>query len=173
MAQVHDDDNYTWVYREVNDLAGFDAEYNDVQPDAVIFNFVPIAMGWVGQIVGEVASKYPVPRIVLEHNWSESNVSGILDNHYPTFEYLMFSDPSFKVTDPRIFNFSRPLYQYIPDRLHFDLDEEIQIGTFGFPLPHKNFPLLVREVNRLFDNATINMHSTPPTFTNNHDASGE
>lgn len=172
LSYVQNTEKYSWIYREVRDLDGFDAAYNEVQPDAVIINLVPIAMGWVGSLVGETLAKYPVPRIVLEHNWSESTVNGILEAHFPTFEYLMFSDPSFIPTSPKVFNFSRPLHKYTPEVLNFDPNETVRIGTFGFPLPHKNFPLLVREVNRLLDNAVINMHLTAPTFTSNWDAHG-
>lgn len=159
----HGASKYRWQYRRVSNLAEFDAAYQECAPDAVIFNFVPIAMGWVSQINHGVENEYPVPRIVMEHNWSDSLLPQVLNGHYPTFTHLMYSDPTFTVDDPRIFNFSRPL----PPRYlgpHLPLEEEIRIGTFGLCLPHKNFPLLVREVDRQFDNATIYMHVTEPTF---------
>jgi len=164
LSHIQNTEKYTWIYAEVNNLAEFDAKYREVSPDAVIFNFVPIAMGWVSSLVGEVLDRYPVPRIVMEHNWSEGIVSTTLNNHFPTFTYLMMSDPSFTVADSRVFNFSRPLHAFTPEELHLDPTEEVRIGSFGFALPHKNFPLLVREVNRTFENATLNLHVTAPTF---------
>lgn len=162
-SHMQNSDKYQWEYRRVRDFAGFDQAYQEVQPDAVIFNFVPIAMSWVGQINHGVEDRYPVPRIVMEHNWSEGLLPEVLTNHFPTFTHLMYSDPTFNVDDPRIFNFTRPL-PASPGFHNMDPAEEVRIGSFGLALPHKNFPLLVREVNKCFDNAVINLHLTEPTF---------
>lgn len=165
-SHVQDTVKYDWCYRRVSNLEEFDAAYQEVHPDAVIFNFVPIAMSWVSQINHGIENKYPVPRIVMEHNWSDGLLPDVLNGHYPTFTHLMYSDPTFTVDDPRIFNFSRPLPSAQPGgHIPFPVEEEeARIGSFGLALPHKNFPSLVQEVNNCFDNAVINLHITEPTF---------
>lgn len=160
---LRDSDKYRWVCEDVHDLDGFDATYQRWQPSAIVFNFIPIAMGWVAQLNHGVEGRYPVPRITMEHNWSVGLLPQMLTNHYPTFTHLMYSDPTFSVDDSRIFNFTRPLPPS-PGPVHMDPNEEVRIGSFGLALPHKNFPLLVQEVNRCFDNAVINFHMTEPTF---------
>lgn len=40
----------------------------------------------------------------------------------------------------------------------------IHIGSFGFALPHKQIPLIMREINKSFDNACFNLHMTEAHF---------
>lgn len=156
---LHNDENYTFVYVDVCSEADFDAAFALHQPDAVIFNYVHIVMSWVGPQL----SRYHVPKFTMQHNYQQSSLEAIHNGYHDIFNYMIVLDPTITPIPGKVFVLSRPFPEYTPTKT-FEPEGEINIGSFGFALPHKQFPLLMREINSCFDNAVLNLHMTEGRF---------
>lgn len=157
---LESDGEFTFVSVNVVSEEEFDQAFREVNPGVVIFNYAPIVMPWVGPQI----SRYRVPKIVMVHNYEQSTLSSIADNYAGMFDYVACLDPTIVTGDYRVFALSRPIPEFNAPASEFTPDGDIQIGSFGFALHHKQFPLMMREINRCFDTATFNLHMTEGRF---------
>lgn len=155
------DDQYTFRYVEVCQESDFAEAYNSFCPDICIVNYMHVVMSWWGPQM----ANYPCRKIAMQHNYEQATLESICDSYRSGqwFDYVMVLDPIIQPIPGKVFSLGRPIAAYTPQR-SFDTDEEIQIGSFGFALHHKQFPLLMREVNRCFENATLNLQMTEGRF---------
>ena len=155
------DDSYTFIYVDVTSEEGFDSAFQEHSPDALIFNYAPIVMPWVSTSL----SRYRVPKFVMQHNYEQKTLDGIHSRYHGIFNYVVVLDPTITGIPGRVFSLPRPIPEPPKSELSFSPDdEEIRIGSFGFALPHKQFPLLAAEINRCFDKAVFNLHMTEGRF---------
>lgn len=151
-------------YEECNSAVEYANAYSRHQPDVVFFNYMPIVMPWMSV---DAVAHLPAKRIVVQHLFDPTTVIGIMNSYAGIFDYMICNDPTLKVSDKRIFPVARTVqkYEFVSSQLNND---EIRIGSFGFGLPHKNFHLIMREINKHFDNAVFNLHMTVGTFTGDY-----
>lgn len=145
-------------YVECNSLEQFIGLRDILNPSAVIINYMPATMPWVNHQV----RKPGMVTISLHHLYDSLNVSSVMAQYSGIFDHMIILDPAVKTSDPKIHALSRPI-PLSPER-NRDLHDPIKVGTFGFALPHKQIPLIAREVNRCFDNAVIRLHMTEAFF---------
>jgi len=151
-------------YEECNSAEDYASAYSRHQPEIVFFNYMPVVMPWMS--VAAVAH-LPAKRIVVQHLFDPTTVVAIMNSYSGIFDYMICNDPTLKVSDKRIFPVARTIQKY--EFLHTGPShEEIKIGSFGFGLPHKNFHLIMREINKHFDNAVFNLHMTIGSFTGDY-----
>lgn len=153
------DENYTFVYAEVCQESDFDEAYRNHKPDVIIFNYAHIVMPWVGPQL----QRYPGVKFCMQHNYDQSSLDSIHNGYRGIFDYVVVLDPTITSIPGKVFALGRPIPVYTPHQ-EFEHDGEIHIGSFGFALHHKQFPLLMREVNSCFDNAVLNLHMTEGRF---------
>lgn len=157
---------YDLVFCEVNSAVEY-FEYADlVQPDVTFFNYMPQLMPWLADRDGK-RELGGGKRVVVQHLYSEATVSSIMDGYGGLFDAMVCLDPSLNTGDPRVFAQHRPIPRTVP---HGELSDRTSIGSFGFGMPHKNFPLIAREINRCFDDAVFNLHMTVGGFAGDYSA---
>jgi hypothetical protein len=151
-------------YEECNSAVEYAEAYSRHQPDIVFFNYMPIVMPWMS---AEAVAHLPAKRIVVQHLFDPTTVVGIMNSYVGIFDYMICNDPTLSVSDKRIFPVARTIQKHEFQSNETNRDE-IRIGSFGFGLPHKNFHLIMREINKHFDNAVFNLHMTVGSFTGDH-----
>lgn len=144
------DDRYDFVYVESNNLEKVNSALSIEVPDYIIYNWYPVTMGW---LTADTTYLYPGKHMILHHDGGlphEFNASFVMVN--------MTED-----VESRIFSLPRVLFEFdLPDFIPNDIPT---IGSFGFALPHKGFPRLVRMVGEQFENARVNLHLTPAFYS--------
>lgn len=152
------------AYEECNSADDYANAYVKHQPDVVFFNYMPIVMPWIS--VGAV-SHLPAKRVVVQHLFDPTTVVGIMNSYSGIFDYMICNDPTLDVSDKRIFAVGRTIQEN--NFTNKDRNQnEVSIGSFGFGLPHKNFHLIMKEINKHFDNAVFNLHMTVGSFTGDY-----
>jgi hypothetical protein len=154
----------TATYAECNSAEEFRARYEEASPDVVFFNYMPIVMPWISK---EAVSRCKAKKVVVQHLFDPTTISLIMDSYSGIFDYMICNDPTIETQDKRIFVVSRTI-GCATDSSTLDDNEEIRIGSFGFGLPHKNFHLIMRQINESFDKAVFNLHMTVGTFTGDY-----
>jgi hypothetical protein len=152
------------VYAECNSADEYASIYAIHQPSIVFFNYMPIVMPWLSR---ESISIFPAKRVVVQHLFDPSSITAIMNSYSGLFDYMICNDPTLKITDNRIFSVNRTIHAS-PNTQNGLSGGEIRIGSFGFGLPHKNFHIIMREINKHFDNAVLNLHMTVGTFTGDY-----
>lgn len=145
-------------YVECNSLEQFLGIRDVLNPSAVIINYMPATMPWVNRSI----RKPGMLSLSLHHLYDSANVSDVMNQYSSIFDHMIILDPAVKSSDPRIHALSRPIPPS-PEVVR-ELGDPVRIGTFGFALPHKQIPLIAREVNRCFDSAVIHLHMTEAFF---------
>ena len=148
------------TYAECNTASDYLQEYDRINPDVVFYNYAPVVMGWLNL---DVLQQRPAIRVVVQHNYDNNSINTILSSYNGLFDYLVCLDTEAPISDPRVFAMPRAIISNV--RMNVPVTEEVQIGSFGFALPHKNFPLIMREINQCFTNAVFNLHMTEGAFT--------
>lgn len=156
-------DLYELHYIEPSDAESYSRSYDEVQPDVVMFNYMELVLPWVNS--REVLVR-PAKRVVVQHLFEEATASAIMDSYGNRFNYMVCLDPTLRTSDRRIFPMHRPI-PASPEMVELPLTH-VSVGSFGFGLPHKQFPLIMREINASFDNAVFNLHMTVGHFTGDH-----
>jgi hypothetical protein len=123
-----------------------------------MFNYMPVVMPWIGPDIRQ----YKTKRVAVQHLYDNTNIGSIANSYAGIFDHVAVLDPSVPAGIPRVTVLPRviPVLD-IPDPAPLDT---VHIGTFGFALPHKQIPLIAREINRHFDNAVFNLHITEAYF---------
>lgn len=164
---IRQDTTNSYHYAEPADAAEFAAEYDRVKPDAVFINYMSFLLPWVSPAI----RAYPAKYFVVQHLYDPGSISSIMNSYGSMFDYMICLDPSLVPGDQRIFPCGRPLQQFTVARNPLPTDDTpVQIGSFGFGMPHKQFHLIAREVNRCFDHAVYNLHMTVGDFTGDYSA---
>jgi hypothetical protein len=159
---ISESSNFTAVYRECNSLAEFWACHDEVAPDVVFVNYMPVVMPWLVP-----TSPRPLtPMVVVQHFFDQGSASNALSGYGGLFDYMVCLDPSLVPDNPKVFAHARPVLRAKVDRN--SLSDPIRIGSFGFALPHKQFHIVVQEANRCFDSALVNLHLTVGDFTGDY-----
>lgn len=157
---IKNNNTYTVFYVECDTADSYLREYDYINPDVVFYNYAPVVMGWLNKTVLQAR---PATRVVVQHNYDNHSINHIMDSYNGLFDYMVCLDTEAPVSDARVFTMPRAI---IPRTFtEVPVTEEVRIGSFGFALPHKNFPLIMREINRCFDNAVFNLHMTEGAFT--------
>lgn len=154
--------HYDAVYRECNSLAEFQQCHEEIRPDIIFVNYMPVVMPWL-------TPSSPRPStlmVVVQHFFDQHSVVGELDAYGGLFDLMVCLDPSLSTDDERIFAHARPVLRAKINRQK--LSDPVQIGSFGFALHHKRFPLVVEEADRSFERADVNLHLTVGDFTGDH-----
>jgi len=160
-------DGNEYHYAEITSIDHYLATCVRVRPDVVIFNYMQMLLPWVTDAV----RTFPAKRVVVQHLYDDGSVSRIMDSYGGIFDYMICLDPSLPSTDPRIFAMGRPIPKFSSSKKTLVKGEEVSVGSFGFGLPHKQFPLIMREINKSFDNAVFNLHMTVGDFVQNLNSS--
>ena len=163
-ASLRNTDDVYFYYREINTLDEYLTQCEEVRPDAVFFNYMHMVLPWVGAGI----KAFPAKLFVIQHLYDNDSVSPLMNAYAGLFDYMICLDPSLPTSDSRIFALGRPIPTLsVAPRA---LSEHVNIGSFGFGMPHKQFHLIAREINRCFDNATFNLHMTVGDFTGDYSA---
>lgn len=131
-----------------NELFSFIEEIN---PDVIIYNYVPSNMSWLN---------FDILECIRNKNIKQGNI--IHNAEYSGFDFYLHQNPYYHSSDENNFTLLRPLFDYIPAK-DFKKDEDvIKIGTFGFGGNHKFVHEICRLVNEEFtdDNVQLNLHIT-------------
>src|ERR1700733_9192467 len=124
---------YNFIYIEVSSENEFHNAMNTHRPIAVIYNYHPATMGWLGYVG---MNKYP--NIIHYGLYHEGN---LFSNKQ--FHYTLFVD-STHIDTNNSFSIPRPLL----DNNHFyETPNPPIIGSFGFGFEHKGFEKVVKLVN--------------------------
>jgi hypothetical protein len=127
-------------YYDLFDKITFNENYKHI-----IFNWHDATMPWLNDFVHIIKE----PKSYIYH---DSKTPDYLNPH-SIFMSNMTND---KYT--KRFALSRPLgYCHLQDER---IDQEINIGSFGFAIPRKRFDLICKKVKQEFQNAKINLHIT-------------
>lgn len=156
---LQDDAHFQFAYAEVCQESDFEAAYLQHRPDVMIFNYAHIVMSWVGPQI----ARYPGVKFTMQHNYEQSTLEAIHGGYNGIFDYVCVLDPTVTPIPGKVFALSRPIPQYTAYH-GFDPTGEIQIGSFGFALHHKQFPVLMKEINDTLDHAVLNLHMTEGRF---------
>ena len=152
-------------YAEVDSWETYLAAYSLCQPDTVIFNYMAIVMPWLDDRVRTL----PAVRVVVQHLYDPKSVTAIMESYKGLFDYMVCLDPDLTSPDHRIFFCGRPIHTFDVPKLKLPTGKNpVQIGSFGFGMPHKQFPLIMREINRCFDHAVFNLHMTVGDFVGDY-----
>jgi hypothetical protein len=149
---VSNDNKY--IYREVDSKEEYFQILNEVSPTHIIYNWHWDRMGhWYRE-------EYIINNPLMKHYfvWHDGSIVSNYD------KYLFFGDydPGKNAVpeDKRIL-LPRPLLDYTGSYI---VNKYPTIGSFGFGFKHKQFPELVKLVNKEFNKAIINIHTTYPYF---------
>ncbi len=145
--------NFNFVYVEADSEAEYFAAVDSNNPIAIIYNWFPITMGWIGP---QSVSRYPnITHYSLYH-----------EEYPPTwFNYLLMVDSTLADTS-NTFSVPRPLAE--DSGIVYTNSTITTIGSFGFGFGNKGFSRIVRMVNDQFDEAIIRFH-TPRAFFGDRD----
>lgn len=137
-----------------NQLFSFIEEIN---PDAIIYNYVPSNMPWLNyDILNEIRSK----------NIKQGNI--IHNAEFGGFDFQLHQNPYYQNNNNN-FALLRPLFEYIPKEVKRE-NNVIQIGTFGFSGQHKFIHEICRAVNEEFVDSQVqlNLHITKGFYSSNN-----
>jgi hypothetical protein len=117
-----------------------------LKPEAIIFNWYPITMGWLTtQPLDSKTKNY-----FLFHD-------GHIRQDY--YKYIFCGstekEDSIRIPDDKKILLPRPLLEYDGS---YKKNQVPTIGSFGFGFWHKGFPDIVKKANKEFDKAVIRLH---------------
>lgn len=152
-------------YREPGSLAEYLETVDGLSIDVAFFNYMQFLLPWVDELRNHSRGE---KRVVMQHLYDEQSIVPIMNSYGSLFDHMIVLDPSLQVADPRIHAVGRPIpVNVVAPR---ELGSHVEIGSFGFGMPHKQFHLIAREINRCFDDATFNLHMTVGDFTGDYSA---
>ena len=144
---IKDIEGYKVEYAEVNNLQQYKEALFYYNPDAVVMNYLAGLSTWFQNRVGG-CPMFCVPHDMRENDWN-------LFRRDDLFDFYIILDKNIS-EGYKILKTNRPLKEF--ENVDYYQNKIPKIGSFGFALTHKNFNLIVREVNKTFDEAEINFH---------------
>ena len=146
---IRDIEDYHFVYVELNSLRQYQDALNECVPDLVIMNYLAGLSPWLQSHVSVC------PIVCIPHDMRENDFN--IFRRDDLFDYYIILDKnSPESVCGKISKTNRPLKEF--ENTDYYQNHIPKIGSFGFALTHKNFNLIVREVNKTFDEAEINFH---------------
>lgn len=158
---IKDIEEYEIVYAEVNGLQQYISALFDHMPDLVIMNYLAGLSSWLQYHVSSC------PVICVPHDMRQDDYN--LFRRDDLFDYYIILDKNIGTID-HILKTDRPLREFNNTDYYQNIIPKI--GSFGFALTHKNFNLIVREVNKTFDEAEINFHM-PKAYYDSENQTGQ
>lgn len=140
---------YNFMFCECGNATDLNEAVLFYKPIAIIYNYYPPTMRW---IVRQVTKRYNVPHLAIVHEFDQRDVDMTTNN---IFDYSLYQDPGVVITNPYAFSTKQLLYPYTNTK---PLPEIPTIGSFGFGFSDKGFERLVRQVQKEFNEAIINIH---------------
>lgn len=139
-------------YIEVDSENEFFSYFENKNPDAVIYNYIPSTMPWMNLNILNQIKKLNIKQGNIIHNYQ-----------YGKFDFYLHQDPYY-IDNENNFSLPRPLFEYRcedDNKIHLNNDL-IKIGTFGFAGKHKFFNEICRLVSEEFVDKKIelNFHIT-------------
>lgn len=135
---IKNNSDISYVYEEIGNLFDYD-QIDKISFNAIIYNWSNCTMNFIN---------------ILSIQRRLKNI-GILHENTDFFDVNLYV--SNKINIPR------PIPAYNSKKVNNDI---ITFGSFGFCLPNKGFPNIVKIVNDQYDNAIINFLLIPPYFMN-------
>jgi hypothetical protein len=146
---IKDIEGYKVEYAEVNDLQQYKEALFYHNPDAIVMNYLAGLSAWLQKRVGG-CPMFCVPHDMRENDFNIFRRDDLFDY------YIILDKNSPESVCGKISKTNRPLKEF--ENTDYYQNHIPKIGSFGFALTHKNFNLIVREVNKTFDEAEINFH---------------
>ena len=144
-AQSH----YNWHISYCASAADVLRAVGSIKPHAIIFNYHPTTMPWVGLDLIKATKRLCIGIYhEITHEIAQTTGPG-------AFHHLIASDPTLQAGNPHISKFSRPIYQYGNP---YPIPTIPTFGTFGFGFQNKGFPIVVQKIQEKYDEAIIKMH---------------
>lgn len=141
--------NYNIKYVEVESLFEFENYFNNIKPDAILYNYHPAPMPWVTL---DTIKRYEklAKSMVIQHE-------GFHNPDNTTFQYYIFANAAMEIPSEwdNVFVIGRPLKTYLEG--YYPTNNIPHIGSFGFGFLNKRYDLIGKYVNQEFDNAVINL----------------
>jgi hypothetical protein len=145
--------NLQYVYREINSKEDYFQIVNEVNPTHIIYNYHWDRLPFLSD-----ESVFTNPLYKHYFIWHD----GSMVKNYDKYLFFGDYDPGKNaVPENKRILLPRPLLNYIRN---YPVNKVSTIGSFGFGFKHKQFPELVKLVNKEFSEATINIHTTYPYF---------
>ena len=147
---------YQFLYSEVTREDEFRELVKEITPDAVIYNYHPATMPWLNPSLLDEFRIYK-PVVIIHEGFAHP------ENEH-SFDYYIYIDPAMDIEpnwSHKVFKVGRPLLKYNGEHPKTDV---VTVGSFGFGFANKRYELIVRQVNKEFDNAVINLLIPFATF---------
>ncbi len=150
-----------YTYLETDDWQEFKRVRNELRPDAIIYNWYVVTMGWLEE---EMVTGYKkaYPQVKHFFIWHDGHVR---DGYYDGFLFFGAGEKDLpenntgvsfqRVPTEKTHILPRPLLEY---RNTFEKNEIHHIGSFGLGSWTHGYNLITRDVNTLFDKAVLNLH---------------
>lgn len=145
-------DKIEYWYTEVESRDAYLFALREVVPDFVVYNWHWDRMPWLQE--SDMRNR-AVKHYFIYHD-------GSMVNTYDKYLFFGGLDPTNqKIPPAKSVLLPRPLLQY---NGVYPVNSYITVGSFGFPAHYKQFPALVKMINRNFSAAKINLHISRPYF---------
>jgi hypothetical protein len=145
---------YKVTYTELNSIKEYFEICDLRQPDAVIFNYMPITCQWLTDEINQ----YKCTKICIPHLFIKNDIKSFRND---LFDYYIILDKN-SIEDEVCFKTDRPLTTFNNENI--TKNNIPTIGSFGFAFTHKFFNRVVAHVNECFDEAEINIHMPKAHF---------
>jgi hypothetical protein len=122
---------------------------NAIKPQAIIFNYHPVTMPFVGHELIKSTG-----RLCFGVYHEITYEAAAVTNTGP-FHHIVAADPTIPTNNPCISKFGRPIYQWGNP---YPVPVVPTFGTFGFGFKNKGFPFIVQKIQEQYDEAVIRMH---------------
>ena len=149
-----------YAYREVDSKEEYFQILDEVKPTHVIYNY-----HWDRMQFFIEPYVYNNPSIKHYFIWHD----GSMVEHYDMYLFFGVVPPEGNAISKKVL-LPRPLFDY---KGEYPVNKFPTIGSFGFGFWQKQFPEIVKMVNKEFSKAVINIHTTYPYFGEVDGAKGD
>lgn len=147
---IKDIEEYNIKYFEINNLQNYFEICQNEKPDGIIFNHMNVTSPWINNKINDYKCvKFCVPHLFCKNKFIYNE-----DIYQDIYDYFIILDKNSE-ENYKNFKTNRPLPIFECQNIKNEIPN---IGGFGFAFPDKNFNLIVKEVNNIFDEAIINFH---------------
>lgn len=151
-------ENHSVVYLEIDSVNEFFYHIDKEQPSVIVYNYLGCILPWCSQEVISNIRQRGIKQGTIIHN-SPQNF----------FDFNLQQDPNYQENQNN-YRLLRPLIDY--NKVHPLSDDVVRIGSFGFGLNCKNYPLLCQIIkdhcSNIDKNIELRFHLTVGAFANNN-----
>ena len=146
-----------FFYIEINNSTDLIEKINEINPQVVIYNYVPATMPWLNYTLIESIKKLDIKQGCIIHN-----------QEFYMFDFYIHQNPDYKNNNNN-FSIPRPIFEYNGKELN-KLDDTIHIGSFGFGGKYKLIPDICKLIINQFSNEKVqlNLHITNGFYSSNN-----